>query len=106
LLANSPNLPKGVSTIVNHHHERLDGSGYPDGLKGTELNQLARMAGIIDVFCAMTDRRPYRRTTPAHAALETMAVQMCDQLDQDLLIRFKEILLDSVEPQALDAVAA
>ncbi len=97
LLAASTPIPKGVSTIVGAHHERLDGSGYPCGLAAPALNQLARMAAIIDVFCALTDRRPYKRTAAAHVALETMATEMQHRLDQELLVRFKEILLDSAE---------
>jgi putative nucleotidyltransferase with HDIG domain len=88
-------IPKGVFTIVSHHHERLDGSGYPRGLSSSELNELSRMAAIIDVFCALTDRRPYKRTVQAHVALETMATEMQRHLDQDLLYKFRDILLDT-----------
>lgn len=102
ILAATDAVPKGVQMIVTQHHERLDGSGYPLGLQGAELNELARMAAIIDVFCALTDRRPYRRTFAPHVALETMATQMKNQLDMDLLFKFKDILLNSTiesEPQ-------
>jgi HD-GYP domain-containing protein (c-di-GMP phosphodiesterase class II) len=95
ILVNTDSIPKGVLTIGTQDHERLDGSGYPRGLKSSELNDLARMAGIIDVFCALTDRRPYKRAIPAHVALETMAIEMKDQLDQGMLVKFKEILLDT-----------
>ena len=97
LLSTNESIPKGVATIVTHHHERLDGSGYPRGLRAPELNQLARMAAIIDVFCALTDRRPYKRALAAHVAFETMATEMQCQLDQELLHRLKEILLDSAD---------
>jgi HD-GYP domain-containing protein (c-di-GMP phosphodiesterase class II) len=95
ILATTDAIPKGVSMIVTQHHERLDGSGYPCGLKAPELNELARMAAIIDVFCALTDRRPYRRAVAAHVALETMGIEMRNQLDQDLLFKFREILLET-----------
>jgi putative nucleotidyltransferase with HDIG domain len=94
ILAMTDAVPKGVATIVSHHHERLDGSGYPRGLTSPDLNELSRMGGIIDVFCALTDRRPYKRTFAAHVALETMASEMRGQLDQSLLFKFKEVLLD------------
>jgi HD-GYP domain-containing protein (c-di-GMP phosphodiesterase class II) len=100
LLASNQAIPKGVATIVTQHHERLDGSGYPTGIDSTELNQLARMAAIIDVFCALTDRRPYKRTLTAHVAIEMMATDLKSQLDQTLLGRFREILLDSAENAA------
>ena len=88
-------VSKGVEIIVTQHHERLDGSGYPNGLKGAQLNELARMAGIIDVFCALTDRRPHKNPISAEAAFETMATTMGGQIDLDLLPRFREILLES-----------
>jgi putative two-component system response regulator len=51
---------KRVRPIVRFHHERLDGSGYPLGLKGDEVPLLAQIVGIVDVFDALTSRRPYR----------------------------------------------
>lgn len=50
-----------VRPIVRHHHERLDGSGYPDGLRGDAIPLLAQIVGIVDVFDALTTRRPYKR---------------------------------------------
>ncbi|SRR5579859_1268261 len=88
-------VSKGVEIIVTQHHERLDGSGYPNGLKGDQLNELARMAGIIDVFCALTDRRPHKNPMSAESAFETMATTMGGQIDLALLPRFREILLES-----------
>ena len=49
-----------VRPIVRHHHERLDGSGYPDGLKGDEIPLLAQIMGIVDVYDAITTERPYK----------------------------------------------
>ena len=49
-----------VRPIVRHHHERLDGSGYPDGLKGDEIPLLAQIMGIVDVYDAITTKRPYK----------------------------------------------
>jgi HD-GYP domain-containing protein (c-di-GMP phosphodiesterase class II) len=97
VLTTTKAIPKGVSTIVSAHHERMNGSGYPRRLGGDNLNQLARMAGIIDVFCGLTGRRPYKRPLPPHVALETMATDMSSQLDMDLLYRFKEILLETAD---------
>jgi putative two-component system response regulator len=51
---------KRVRPIVRFHHERLDGSGYPLGLEGDEVPVLAQIVGIVDVFDALTSRRPYR----------------------------------------------
>ena len=96
---------KGIEIIITQHHERLDGSGYPNGLRGPQLNELARMAGIIDVFCALTDRRPYKDPMSAAAALEMMATTMSQQLDCDLLPKFRDILLDTL-PNLPEAHAA
>ncbi len=55
-----------VRPIVRHHHERLDGSGYPDGLRGREIPLLAQIVGVVDVYDALVCRRPYK--PPFHPA--------------------------------------
>ncbi len=52
---------QGVSTIIKHHHERYDGSGYPDGLKGEEIPFLSSILAVADAFDAMSSDRPYRK---------------------------------------------
>jgi putative two-component system response regulator len=62
-----------VRPIVRHHHERLDGSGYPDGLKGDAIPMLAQIMGVVDVFDAITTERPYKMAaSPGHAYEELM----------------------------------
>jgi len=61
-----------VRSIVRHHHERLDGSGYPDGLKGDEIPLLAQIIGIVDVYDAMTTTRPYRAARSSEEALTAL----------------------------------
>lgn len=56
---------KDVAMIIAHHHERYDGSGYPDGLKGEDIPLLSRILAVSDAFDAMTSERPYRQT-PGH----------------------------------------
>ena len=56
-----------VRPIVRGHHERLDGSGYPDRLRGDEVPMLAQIVGIVDVFDALTSERPYRTALTPHA---------------------------------------
>ena len=58
-----------VRMIVRHHHERLDGSGYPDGLRGDEIPLVAQIIGLVDVFDALTTTRPYRPALTSEAAL-------------------------------------
>lgn len=61
-----------VRSIVRHHHERLDGSGYPDGLRGEEIPLLAQIIGIVDVYDAMTTNRPYRAARSSEEALSEL----------------------------------
>jgi putative two-component system response regulator len=58
-----------VKPIIRHHHERLDGSGYPDGLCGDRIPLLAQIVGIVDVYDALTTDRPYRESVSAETAL-------------------------------------
>jgi putative two-component system response regulator len=61
-----------VRPIVRHHHERLDGRGYPDGLAGDAIPLLARIVTVVDVFDALTTDRPYRKAMTTGAALQIM----------------------------------
>jgi putative two-component system response regulator len=61
-----------VRTIVRHHHERLDGGGYPDGLRGDEVPLLAQIVGIVDVYDAVTTTRPYRAAGSAERGYEEL----------------------------------
>jgi len=74
-LCGSLRLLKLVRPIVRHHHERLDGSGYPDGLRGDEIPLLAQIMGVVDVFDALTSDRPYRAALTRDAA--------CAELDRE-----------------------
>jgi putative two-component system response regulator len=62
-----------VRPIVRHHHERLDGSGYPDGLRGDAIPLLAQLMGIVDVFDALTTARPYKPALSIPAAAQELA---------------------------------
>jgi HD-GYP domain-containing protein (c-di-GMP phosphodiesterase class II) len=95
LLEKCENIPKGVLIIAGQHHEKLDGSGYPNGLKGNQLNQLARMTAIVDIFTALTDRRVYKSAMLPEEALAFMSDAMATQLDMQLLAFFREMLLDA-----------
>jgi len=73
-------LEKAID-IVRHHHERLDGKGYPDGLKDDELSLFARIACVADSFDAMTSDRPYRNALPVREALSQMEKKSGTQFD-------------------------
>jgi putative two-component system response regulator len=64
-----------VRPIVRSHHERLDGSGYPDGLKGSQVPLLAQIVAIVDVYDALTTARPYKATLSPARALEQLHVE-------------------------------
>src|SRR5207248_8333535 len=62
-----------VRPIVRHHHERLDGTGYPDGLRTGEVPLLAQIVGVVDVFDALTTERPYRKPLERGVAFQVLA---------------------------------
>jgi len=61
-----------VSPIVRHHHERCDGSGYPDGLSGHDIPLVAQIMNIVDLYDAVTSSRPYQMVKPADEAIEIL----------------------------------
>jgi putative two-component system response regulator len=65
-----------VLPIIRHHHEKFDGTGYPDGLKGEQIPLTARVLSIIDVYDALTTERPYKPAHPSAEALKTMAEEV------------------------------
>lgn len=65
-----------VLPIIRHHHEKLDGSGYPDGLRGEQIPITARVLQIVDVYDALTTARPYKRALSIPEAMETMAAEV------------------------------
>jgi putative two-component system response regulator len=73
----------GVSSFVRSHHERWDGSGYPDGLAGEQIPWGARLIGAAEVFDALTTSRPYRREQPLEEAIERMRTMKGTTLDPD-----------------------
>lgn len=78
--------------VVRHHHERLDGTGYPDRLRGQELSPWVRMACIVDVFDAMTTNRSFQRALPTFDALKRMRFELGAGLDQEFFRLFVEML--------------
>ena len=89
-------IPKGALIIAGQHHEKLDGSGYPDGLKGLQINELARMAAIADIYGALTDRRTYKPSMDPEAAFLIMSEHMSHHIDMGLLKVFRDVVLDTI----------
>ena len=61
-----------IVSIVRHHHERVDGSGYPHGLSGEEIPLGARIVAVADTFDAITSSRPYRAASPHKKAIDIL----------------------------------
>ncbi len=78
--------------IATHHHEKLDGSGYPHGLKGSQVTDLARMAAIADVFSGLVDKRSYKAAMSAEDAINIM-LDMKGHLDIPLVRAFRAVAL-------------
>jgi putative two-component system response regulator len=63
---------RGVLPLIRHHHEKWDGSGYPDGLRGPEIPFLARVIQVVDIYDALTHPRPYKHAYSSARALEIL----------------------------------
>jgi HD-GYP domain-containing protein (c-di-GMP phosphodiesterase class II) len=77
----APFVPSDVLTIIRSHHERWDGTGYPEGLKRAQIPLGARIVAVVDAFCAMTEPRPYRPTLDEDAARSELLAQAGRQFD-------------------------
>jgi putative two-component system response regulator len=78
-----------VLPVIRHHHERLDGSGYPDGLRGRQIPLKARILQIADIFDALTTDRPYRQLMSHEDALQVLSREATyGWLDTSLVERF------------------
>lgn len=73
---------------VRHHHEKYDGTGYPDKLAGNDIPLLARIIAVVDTFDALTSNRPYRRALPQEQALKIVYNSRRSQLDPGLVDTF------------------
>jgi len=91
ILARTPGIPHPVIDISLMHHERMDGSGYPLGLKGDEIDIFGRMAAIVDVYVALTDTRVYKPSIEPEASFKMMENEP-GGLDKSLLADFKEAI--------------
>ncbi len=86
-------VPFEVKRMAIQHHEYLDGSGYPNGLKGKRISPKVRLITICDIFVAMTEERAYKEAIPVRQALVKMR-EMGPKLDQDMLRQFVGMIVD------------
>lgn len=87
---------RDLCDIVRHHHEKLDGSGYPDGLKGEQIHPLVRVLAVADIFDALTSNRPYRQAFTHDRAQEELR-NMKDKIDQRVVEAFIKSLQNEAE---------
>jgi len=91
-------LPAEMLAIVAEHHERINGSGYPHGLRHDQLSPLGRLAGIVDTFDAMTSVRPYRSDTYSVAqALELLEDETPEKFDVEIVHAFAALVEHAVQ---------
>lgn len=92
IILSDANWDEAIIDIATHHHENLDGSGYPYGLKGNEISDIVRTASIANTFADLTDKRSYKPAMTAEKAIETM-LTMEYQLDTMLVKAFCPVVL-------------
>src|SRR5438093_3252081 len=86
-----------IATIVKHHHERVDGLGYPDQLVDSEIPLLSRIIAVADAYDAMTSDRPYRDAMPSRVARLRLAQAVESQFDTTVVASFEAILAGADE---------
>ena len=82
-----------IRAVVKQHHERWDGSGYPDGKAGDEIHQFARIAAVADVYDAVTSDRPYRRAMAPHEGVKLIQEGEGTHFDPEVVAMFNRVVL-------------
>jgi HD-GYP domain-containing protein (c-di-GMP phosphodiesterase class II) len=90
-----------IATIVRHHHERVDGNGYPNGLLNDAIPQISRIIAVADAYNAMTSDRPYREAMPSRVARMRLAQAVGSQFDTSVVAAFEAILATAEESYRL-----
>jgi len=88
ILVETPDVTQAMLDITGHHHERMDGTGYPYGLKGTQISDMGRMAAIVDVYDAITSNRVYHVGMEPALALRKLFEWSEHHLDPELVQKF------------------
>lgn len=93
ILRHEPNIPLLAAHCAFQHHERMDGSGYPRGLKGEEIHPYSRIIGVADVYDACTSNRVYRKAMLPHEALEILYAGAGTQFEPKLIEKFRQAVV-------------
>lgn len=88
-------------SVVLHHHEAMDGSGYPLRLRGSHIHKYARVARIVDIFDALTTKRIYKDAMSSAEALRVLQDEMAHTLDEQLLDAFTKFIAPELTPEEL-----
>lgn len=97
LSGNDSNLMVAARNIAQHHHEKWDGTGYPDGLKGEDISIEGRIVAVCDVFDALTSERPYKKAWALNEAVNWMKDQRGKHFQPELLDAFTETLPEVIK---------
>jgi len=81
-----------ISPIIKHSHERYDGTGYPDGLKGNDIPLGARIVAVVDAFSAMMDQRVYKNANTLEETVEELKRYAGRQFDPQVVASFLKVL--------------
>ena len=90
-----------IASVVRHHHERVDGNGYPDALCDEDIPLLSRIIAVADAYNAMTSDRPYREAMPSRVARLRLAQAVDSQFDTSVVASFEAILASASEDYRL-----
>jgi len=91
-LAGQGGFPPEMLDVILHHHEFLDGSGYPNALRSEQISDIVRLTTIVDIYAALIERRAYRPAFP-HARAFAIMENMGPKLDQQLLQAFRPVAM-------------
>lgn len=94
---------KSIGDIIEQHHERIDGSGYPLGLKSDEILWEAKVIAVADSYDAMTTDRPYRKAIPPNIAIKELESLSGTHYEKDVVAVFKSVLIEQgiIEEQTI-----
>ncbi|MEQ9333582.1 HD domain-containing phosphohydrolase [Thalassobaculum sp.] len=96
----------GLLAAVRHHHEQLSGDGYPNGLKGGQIDELSLLTAVVDVYTALTDRRDYKAPMSMVEAISVMDCMAGPHLEPRLYRRFLEVIRELDASNSASTVAA
>lgn len=95
LLMKTPKLDPRIAAVALQHHERMDGSGYPNRLRKEQISIEARIIGMLDVYMAMTSKRTYRSAHPVNVVLQMMQLEIAELFDSTYSVPFLHHMMRS-----------